>query len=346
MTNTNSSRLRLCGAWLIVALEVALLARGCSKYLVSLGAALHEDPDRPVAVVIKNDSRLPIQDAHLWLKDGIRDVPVIPPGHSVSLTIHPPGESNLELEFSRAKDDWRHCQFYGYAESATFPIRIDDDGTCIETGGKYPVATLTRQSTSPIVPPGSTSRPPWSDRQDQIRISGLYKAVNLEHAPAKGPATATVTVVERFDFADRECAQSAHIAQQLLAAYPRQLRVVFKHHPTSKESWEAHEAAVAAGDQGKFWLMHDLLFADQGKLTRDDLIARGRQLKLNLPRFEKDLDSHRFRPVVESDRKELPAPELFIGPYCFIQGAKDLADYKRVTDFVLKEAAASTLTLQ
>jgi hypothetical protein len=300
------------------------------------------DPDPSIDVVIKNDSSIPIQDAHLWLKDSMQDVPVILPGHSASLTIYPPGESNLELEFSRGKNDWRHCLFFGYAESATFPIRIDDEGTCIETGHKLPSAILTRPWAIPIVSPGSTSRPPYTDRQDQIRIRGEFKAINLEHAPTKGPATATVTVVESCGFADPECSQYAHIAQQLLAAYPTQVRVVFKHYfthyPQPEESWIAHEAALAAGDQRKFWQMHDLLFASQDKLTRDDLKRRAKQLKLDVPRFESDLDSHRYRPVVDADHKEFLGAGLFIGRYS-VGGARDLADYKRVVDFVLKEAA-------
>ena len=112
-----------------------------------------------------------------------------------------------------------------------------------------------------------------------------------------------------------------------------------------KESPLAHEAALAAGDQGKFWEMHDLLFAGQDKLTRDDLIAKAKQLNLDLLRFTRDLDSHRFKPAVEADRQEGNrlgvdgTPFFFINGHA-ISGAVSLADFKKLIDAALKEAAA------
>jgi protein-disulfide isomerase len=111
-----------------------------------------------------------------------------------------------------------------------------------------------------------------------------------------------------------------------------------------KESPLAHEAALAAGDQGKFWEMHDVLFAGQDKLSRDDLIAKAKQLGLDVPRFTKDLDSHRFRPQVEADRQEGNrlgvdgTPFFFINGHA-ISGALDLPTFKKLIDAALKESA-------
>jgi protein-disulfide isomerase len=89
--------------------------------------------------------------------------------------------------------------------------------------------------------------------------------------------------------------------------------------------------------------MHDLLFASQDKLTRNDLIAKAAQLKLDLPRFTKDLDSHRFKAAVESDRQEGNRLGIDGTPFFFINGhgisgAVSLADFKRLIDAALKEA--------
>ena len=65
------------------------------------------------------------------------NIPVVLPGRSTTVTIHPPKESNLDLEFRRGKEDWRHCLFMDYDESRSFAVRIDDDGTCIESGRKF-----------------------------------------------------------------------------------------------------------------------------------------------------------------------------------------------------------------
>jgi protein-disulfide isomerase len=66
---------------------------------------------------------------------------------------------------------------------------------------------------------------------------------------------------------------------------------VFRHFPvrtSHPRAWAAAGAAEAAGLQGRFWEMHDLLFADQGRLEDPHLWARASTLKLDLERFEAD----------------------------------------------------------
>jgi protein-disulfide isomerase len=184
--------------------------------------------------------------------------------------------------------------------------------------------------------------------QEEVVASGPAQQINLEHAPVKGPLTAPVSLVEFSDFECPFCAETAPVVEQLLAAYPTQVRFAFKHYPLPmhKESPLAHEAALAAGDQGKFWEMHDALFAGQDKLTREDLIAKAKQLGLNVPRFTKDLDSHRFKSQVDADRQEGNrlgvdgTPFFFINGHA-ISGALDLPEFKKLIDAALKESAAA-----
>ena len=132
------------------------------------------------------------------------------------------------------------------------------------------------------------------------------------------------------------------------AAYPTQVRLAFKSYPLAvhKQSPLAHEAALAAGAQGRFWEMHDSLFAGQDKLTRDDLIAKAKQLNLDVPKFTKDLDSHRFKSQVDADRQEGNrlgvdgTPFFFINGHA-ISGALDLPEFKKLIDAALKESAES-----
>jgi len=191
---------------------------------------------------------------------------------------------------------------------------------------------------------------PKSQRvQEEIVASGPAQAINLRHAPVKGPATAPISLVEFTDFECPFCADTAPIIPQLLAAYPTQVRFAFKHYPLPmhRESRLAHEAALAAGEQGKFWEMHDALFAGQDKLTRDDLIAKAKQLNLDVPRFTKDLDSHRFKSAVDSDLQEGNrlgvdgTPFFFINGHA-ISGAVGLPALKQLIDATLKDAAAPT----
>jgi protein-disulfide isomerase len=183
---------------------------------------------------------------------------------------------------------------------------------------------------------------------EEIVASGPAQAIELKHAPTKGPTTAPVRLVEFSDFECPYCAQTAPIIQQLAVAYPTQIRFAFKHYPLPmhKQSPLAHEAALAASEQGKFWEMHDLLFATQDKLTRDDLIAKAKQLNLDVPRFTKDLDSHRFKSQVDADRQEGNrlgvdgTPFFFINGHA-ISGGVGLADFKKLIDAALKESAVA-----
>jgi protein-disulfide isomerase len=79
---------------------------------------------------------------------------------------------------------------------------------------------------------------------------------------------------------------------------------VFRHFPVSSShprAWPAACAAEAAARQGKFWAMHDLLFADQGRLEDPHLWARAERLGLDLDRFDSDRRSDRVRERVKRD---------------------------------------------
>ena len=100
----------------------------------------------------------------------------------------------------------------------------------------------------------------------------------------RGPAGATVALV----YADFECPYCAAAASQLNGA---RLCFSFLHFPLrSIHSWvgAAVSAAEAAAVQGRFWEMHDLLFADQGRLEDPHLWGRARTLGLDLEQFDAD----------------------------------------------------------
>jgi protein-disulfide isomerase len=101
---------------------------------------------------------------------------------------------------------------------------------------------------------------------------------------ARGPARSPLVLV----YADFECPYCAVAARQLEEA---PLRTVFRHFPvrtSHPRAWAAAGAAEAAGLQGRFWEMHDLLFADQGRLEDPHLWDRARTLGLDLERFDAD----------------------------------------------------------
>jgi protein-disulfide isomerase len=90
---------------------------------------------------------------------------------------------------------------------------------------------------------------------------------------AVGSDKAPIVVLIFSDFESFPCARSADVLTQLLRQ-TRDVQLIFKHAPsaTNPNALLAHEATLAAGAQGKFWEMHDLLFENQTKLRRPDLL--------------------------------------------------------------------------
>src|SRR5205085_8858917 len=104
-----------------------------------------------------------------------------------------------------------------------------------------------------------------------------------------------------IEYADFECPYCAALCQRLSE---RRLRRVFRHFPVRSShprAWAAACAAEAAALQGGFWEMHDLLFADQGRLEDPHLWDRARALGLDLERFERDRRSEAVAGRVRRD---------------------------------------------
>jgi protein-disulfide isomerase len=113
----------------------------------------------------------------------------------------------------------------------------------------------------------------------------------------RGPARSPIVIV----YADFECPYCAVAARRLEGA---PLRSVFRHFPvrtSHPRAWAAAGAAEAAGLQGRFWEMHDLLFSDQGRLEDPHLWARARALGLDLEKFEADRRSPEVEARIRGD---------------------------------------------
>jgi protein-disulfide isomerase len=118
-------------------------------------------------------------------------------------------------------------------------------------------------------------------------------AVVTPVAGSIGYDKAPITVLVFADFESFPCARSANVLATLLDER-NDVRLIFKHAPaaTNPNAFLAHEAVLAAGAQGKFWEMHDVLFDNQAKLRRADLVEYAKALDLNLTIFQQALDNH------------------------------------------------------
>ena len=130
--------------------------------------------------------------------------------------------------------------------------------------------------------------------------------VDLTGAPFQGPESAPVTIVEFSDFQCPFCARAVPSLQRLLAANQGKVRFVFKNFPLDShlDSHLAHMAALAAEEQGKFWEMHNLIFAHPHTIKRADLVDFAAQLHLDMDRFQSDLENPKLKTKIDRDKTE------------------------------------------
>ena len=124
-------------------------------------------------------------------------------------------------------------------------------------------AAMTRTASRPPRRP----RAPQQPQPAQADPNAVYK-VPLGNSPEKGPKTAKVTIVQFSDFQCPFCSRVEPTITDLEKDYGKELRVVWKNNPLPfhQNAMPAAKAAMAAAAQGKFWEMHDKLFADQAHL--------------------------------------------------------------------------------
>jgi protein-disulfide isomerase len=136
------------------------------------------------------------------------------------------------------------------------------------------------------------------------------KLVRTHTRPAQTPRPPPPVHVEVVLYSDFQCPFCALFARAFRELQAKGVEGVvtsvrFKHFPLDAlhpAAQLAHMAALAAGEQGKFWEMHDLLFADQSSLTRERAVHLATKLRLDAARFERDLDSNRLRQVIADNR--------------------------------------------
>jgi protein-disulfide isomerase len=162
---------------------------------------------------------------------------------------------------------------------------------------------------------------------------------------AKGSSRAPVTIVEFSDFQCPFCSRVVPTIEKLVKENPDKVRVFFKHNPLPfhADAPLAAQAAVAAENQGKFWEMHDKLFANQQNIKRPDLEKYAQELKLDMAKFKADIDSPATKKRVEADTeigKKLGVqgtPNFFINGRP-VRGAVPYEQFKQVVDDELGRA--------
>jgi Na+/H+ antiporter NhaA len=160
-------------------------------------------------------------------------------------------------------------------------------------------------------------------------IIDLAVPVHPERDHVRGPDEAPVTLVEYGDFECPYCGMAEPVVRELLAGYG-DVRYVWRHLPLTDvhpHAQLAAEAAEAAGLQGKFWEMHDLLLTHQDALNVKDLIRYGGEIGLDAERFMKDLRKHAGESRVAEDQDSADLSSVSGTPTFFINGKRHYGAY-------------------
>ena len=132
----------------------------------------------------------------------------------------------------------------------------------------------------------------------------------------RGPAAGALVIA----YADFECPFCAMLTRELEL---REVTHVFRHFPVRSShprAWPAAAAAEAAGAQGRFWEMHDLLFGDQARLEDPHLWGRAERLELDLERFDADRRSDAVGRRIKADFRAGIRAGVVTTPTAFIDG--------------------------
>ena len=114
----------------------------------------------------------------------------------------------------------------------------------------------------------------------------------------------SVELTEFGDFQCPYCRDAAPSIARVLQRLDGRVKLRFRHFPIASRHPDAERAAAAAeaaGEQGRFWEMHDLLFAHQKELDAEHLVGFARELSLDVDRFERDLASPEIAARVQAD---------------------------------------------
>ena len=165
------------------------------------------------------------------------------------------------------------------------------------------------------------TRSPKKSDDNENNLSALSEPIITYIDPSRGPTDATITIVEYTDFtcsACQEMAASILYIQQLL---PNDIQHIYKAVPNDGGNDMATPSAVAAycaGNQGKFWEYHDLLFANQSTISTDLFYSLAGYLELDNEAFAECYENNETLPLVQRSYEEALRLNLVATPTVFI----------------------------
>ncbi|MBI4682197.1 MAG: thioredoxin domain-containing protein [Nitrospirae bacterium] len=186
------------------------------------------------------------------------------------------------------------------------------------------------------------AQPPLAPQRPAVDINQVFN-LPVGSSPIKGRKEAPVTIVEFSDYQCPYCSKLQPILNQVLAAYPKDVKLVFKDFPLSfhQQARNAAKAARAAGEQGKYWEMHDLVFENFNQLNDNSYKEFAAKLNLDETKFLADFQSSKYDNLIQQDISLGQSASVGGTPTLFLNGkrmqGRSFEDFKAAIDGYLKK---------
>lgn len=163
------------------------------------------------------------------------------------------------------------------------------------------------------------------------------QSVPMGDSPWKGAADAPVVIVEWADFECPFCRAAAPVMDELLKRYPGSIKMVFKNYPLSMHpnAEIAAKAVIAAGNQGKFWKLHEALFSPALTVVdKTTILQTAETVGLDVKLLQKDMESEAVAKTLAAEKEEATKLGLRGTPLLFINGREYLLETFKLVEAV------------
>ena len=159
--------------------------------------------------------------------------------------------------------------------------------------------------------------------QGGVAATGPVRA-SVADAPMLGRADAPVTIVEFSDYQCPACGAFKPIVEQIVEKYKDKILFAYRNFPLAQHEFaeKAAEVAEAAGEQGKYFEMHDYLFANQANFSDEVYQAGAKKIGLDMDKFNEALKSGKFKSLIQDDISFGVSHGVNSTPTFFLNGKK------------------------
>jgi protein-disulfide isomerase len=229
----------------------------------------------------------------------------------------------LNLDIAKFTADWESEKIKDQIESdkrSGAALRVDGTPTFYINGREYSGAISQEQFQAAINKELTAQGQPVPAVTAPVAATAAPAAQELSF----GAPDAPISLVWFSDLQSGLSQKATLLVRQLMDSHPGRIRIVFKHRPLEIHpgAMLLHEAVMAANAQGKFWPMHDLIVGNPQKAAREDLMAYAQRLGLDVGRFQKEIESGKYRPLIQADLQEAQRRAILGAPVFFLNGAR------------------------